>query len=553
MPPTTLLLLFLALLAGALGASSPTSFDVLVYGSTPGGVIAAVAAGRSGASTLLLDPAPRLGGMCTGGLGATDKGNTFAIGGYANEFFVRVAKHYNGSATSPEFYLEPHVAQQAFMDMLADANVTWVQTSPLGLASVSRSGTTVTGLTTAGPSPTTYSASYFIDGTYEGDFLAMAGATMAVGRESTATYGESFAGRREPYSAMDWAAVNPYVNSTTNSGGVLSPLITDAYAQPFGSGDGDVMDFNFRLCVTKSASNGLPFPAPSAYNASDWELLRRYAAVAPPTLGSYLNNIQPLPSGKFDMNNGGLISTDCAGCSWKWPNATPAERQTIWEQHKEYTLSFFHFLLTDPAVPAAVKSAFGEYRLCADEFNATGGWPEQLYVREGRRLVGDDIFTQNDVGDTHSFGNSTIFLGSYAFDGHYSHRGPCIPNPGGKGCTMWTSPNPPPPGTDVWVGGEGYPGPQTNLYQVPHTILMPRRAELTNAMAVTTPSASHVAFASLRMEPQFMVAGQAAGDIAGLLVEAGGRGAVQDVDLDVLHAKLAAEGAVLCHEAYPKC
>lgn len=548
-----------ALLAAT--AHSQWQSDVVVYGSTPGAVMSAVAAARQGLTVFLLSPTSGMGGMCSGGLGWTDKGDTFAIGGLAHEFFLRVARTYNASATEPLYSLEPHVAEETFWEML---NVTGVAAVylPLGLASVTVKDGNMTQVTDA-EAQETYSATIFIDGTYEGDLLALAGATMAVGREANTTYGESFGGRREPFSAMDWAPVNPYDNVT---GALLPFLTTDAYAAPLGSGDDKVQAYDFRLCVTKAADR-IPWSKPASYNASHYALLLKYASsTAPPTLSAYLNNIQPLPNGKYDMNNGGLLSTDLPGpVSWAWPTASLAARVDLTSALQDYQMGFLWTVANDPAFPAPVRDALSAYGLCPDEFTDNGGWPNQVYVREARRLVGDAVFTQADVEGRVAYNASSIGLGSYAFDGHYVHRGPCIPVADGQGCTMWTSPTPPPPGVEVWTGGEGYPGKNVGLYQIPHTVLLPKRAELVNVLAVTTPSASHVAFCSLRMEPQFMILGHAAGDLAALAARgvsagvwegtstAAGPIPVQDVSPAALHAALAKEGAVLCHEAYPHC
>jgi hypothetical protein len=116
-----------------------------VFGSTPAGVIAAVAAARyGGASVTLLDPSPRVGGMCSGGLGVTDRGDTFAIGGLAREFFLRNARFYNASADAPRYELEPHVAELLFLQMLAEANVTRVPVA--AVAGVRLTGARVTAL-----------------------------------------------------------------------------------------------------------------------------------------------------------------------------------------------------------------------------------------------------------------------------------------------------------------------------------------------------------------------------------------------------------------------
>ena len=68
-------------------------FDVVVYGGTAGGAIAAVSASREGLKTALLEPGTHIGGMVSGGLGWTDYGKKEVIGGAALEFYFRVGKY----------------------------------------------------------------------------------------------------------------------------------------------------------------------------------------------------------------------------------------------------------------------------------------------------------------------------------------------------------------------------------------------------------------------------------------------------------------------------
>eukprot|EP01047_Picozoa_sp_COSAG01_P125361 COSAG01_NODE_54402_length_332_cov_0.802575_1_plen_105_part_10 len=90
-----------------------------------------------------------------------------------------------------------------------------------------------------------------------------------------------------------------------------------------------VQAYNFRLCTTQNKSNMVPWPRPPRYNRSDWALLLKYAQMpvnqgktVPSQGGLGGNNHGVVPNGKHDMNNGGLISTDCVGCSWLYPNST---------------------------------------------------------------------------------------------------------------------------------------------------------------------------------------------------------------------------------------
>ena len=151
--------------ATAVDDAEQVEYDVVVYGSTPGAVVSAVAAARQGARTVLVDPAPRVGGMCSGGLGHTDRGNSIVIGGFAQEFFEHNRQHYHANETvggkpgtvchgdthgtdiGCGFYLEPHVAEGVFVQMLADAKVQHVRSNGSQVASVAKQGTVLKSLT----------------------------------------------------------------------------------------------------------------------------------------------------------------------------------------------------------------------------------------------------------------------------------------------------------------------------------------------------------------------------------------------------------------------
>ncbi len=81
------------------------------------------------------------------------------------------------------------------------------------------------------------------------------------------------------------------------------------------------------------------------------------------------------------------------------------------------------------------------------------------------------------------------------------------------------------------------------VYGIPFRALVPRESDVSNLIVPVCVSASHVAFSSIRMEPQYMMLGQAAGTAAALAVAADV--AVQRVDVGALRERLAAQGAVL--------
>jgi hypothetical protein len=596
-----MLSLLLPFIIMAIAAATPlTTYDVLVYGSTPGGVMASIAAARHNATVLLIDPSPRVGGVMSGGLGKTDKGNPVVIGGLAGEFFLRNAQVYNTNATMPEYDLEPHVAENIFLEMLREeaTRLTHFVTHGarvVSIAMTTSSPPTIRSITLDDGS--THVASVFIDASYQGDVMTRTpGVETTFGRESRIKYNESYAGRRDPYGYMDWAPVSPY-KLVDGQAQLMYPLVTNEYAAPLGDGDDKVQNYNFRLCVTKVAQPGqpghmhatrqeqhtaaLPFPKPPQYNRSDWELLFKYANVntkngtVPDKLSHYLNSFGALPNGKYDLNNGGLISTDCTGCQWSYPNASYAQRDVIHLWHKHYQQGYLWTLAHDASIDVAVRDELNTYGLCGDEFLENHGWPEQLYVREASRLVGGFMLTEREILQQHDYdaSNRSIGMGSYAFDAHYSHRGPCIPNANPKyidpkyhcygtgpddkcPCTMLTqaladflqlTPEEKVNSSIVWTGGEGYAGPNTELYQFPYELLLPKRHEVSNLLCPLTPSASHVGLATVRMEPQFMITSHSAGVAAALAALTAPVVVVHDIDLGELRRRLLKDGQILGH------
>jgi hypothetical protein len=480
--------------------------DVCVYGATPSGIAAAIAARREGCSVLLLEPTASIGGMVSGGIGRSDvdEGMSKAlIVGFADEFFGTIAKE--GYYRSPNSFWvhsyngEPSVNLQCFKRFLAQHQITPILNAKL--ASVQMNGRVIVSATFACLG--TVQAKVFIDASFEGDLLTQAGCSYFIDREANAHYGETHnrvRGLTQGASQFP-GGVDPYVEPGDPASGVL-PFVSTAALPAVGSESTQVEAFCYRLVLTNNAPNKVAIPEPTIYDPLKYELLERAI-----TAGLKANAITDLlmltelqdPT-KFDPNNQGPMSVDYVSPECReyltapWPR-----RQQIAQNIREYTLGLFKWLQTDPRVPSALKASVGSYGLCGDEFGAYGGFSPQLYIRESRRLVGD--YVMNETHMTLDNGvTDEIALGYYTADTHVVQNLILDSQVKNEGPDAFN----PPPG-----------------YKIPYRILLPKASECTNLLATFCMSASHVAFASLRVEPVLMALGQAAGIAAALAVHRG--------------------------------
>jgi hypothetical protein len=519
------LLLALGLLLLARPARAAEA-DVIVYGATPGGFCAAIAAAREGAKVVLLEPSAHVGGVNTGGLSFSDSNQTVrsTLLGLFEEWHTRIAADYAARGVKLPYNVavkdnsvwtyEPHVAARVTNAMLKEAGVKILTKQPL--EGVEKNGARIVGLrTTAG----THTAKIFIDATYEGDLMARAGVVWHIGRESRDEYGESFAGRQYPKEKM---AINGF-----DTNGLPLPFITSIRPGDDQAGEETVMVYSFRLCLTKNPANRIPFPAPKAYDPARFELVRRYFQKYPNAPLPW--DLYPLPGDKFDANNGigKMFSMGLVGEANGWCASDPKGRAALWEKHKQYTLEFYQFLTTDAAVPAKIRATMAELGLCRDEFPETQHWSPQLYVREGRRMDGRYTLTQKDIIDDPKK-DDAIAVSSFPIDSHDCRR---IALPDGVINEGTIYP--------VRIPGRrhGY------AYHVPYRAITPSASECTNLLVPVALSATHVAYSSVRVEPTWMAIGQSAGIAAALAAKAGVT--VQALDYPTLRKRLLTQNVVL--------
>jgi hypothetical protein len=505
--------------------------EVVVYAATSAGVCAAVAAAEAGAEVVLVEPGQHVGGMTSGGLGYTDIGDLRVLGGMAARFRREVAEHYRvplGAYAGPE----PRVAEAIFRRWLEHPRIELVTGCAVRSAEVR--DRRIVRITT--PDGRSFEGGVFIDASYEGDLLAPAGVRYAVGREDRGLYGERWAGRREllPGRHSMPPFISPFVDDPEGyRAGAVLPQIRSAPLAPAGSGDGGVMAYGYRVCLT-TAGDRIPFARREGYDEAYWELGRRLfhhwlRQGIEPAAGDLIGLEPNLPQGKCDGNSLGPFSLNVLdGSAWEYPEAGPGRREQLRVRHRHHAEDFLHFLTNDPAVPATVRREMARWGLPADEFGDTGHLPHQLYVREARRMTGEYVLTEHDlVGARPQY--DTIAMGSYHLDVREVQRG-----------WQWVPEHPRP---TAMVFTEGYLSVPVPPYPIPYRALVPRYADCVNLIVPVCVSASQVAFSSIRMEVQYQMMGHVAG-LAAVSALRDDR-PVQAVDIPLLQRRLRDGGQVL--------
>lgn len=517
--------------------------DVIIYGGTSGAITAAVEVVQSGKSVIVVSPDKHLGGLTAGGLGYTDTGNKSVIGGLSREFYHRVWLHYNDSSAwiwqkqneygnkgqgtvamdgknRTMWIFEPHVAEQVFGDFVAENNITIYRDEWLNRENGVKmeEGKIVSFTTLSGKK---FSGKIFIDATYEGDLMALSGTSYHVGRESTVTYNEQWNGvQTGVLHHGHWfkSKISPYKIPGDPSSGVL-PLISTDYPGEYGAGDNKIQAYCFRTCMTNHDENRLPFPKPENYDSTQYELLVR---VFDTGRKDWFGKFDDIPNKKTDTNNHGSFSSDNIGMNYDYPEASYERRNEIIKEHENYQQGLLWFVANDPRVPEDIRTEMANWGLAKDEFSDNGNWPHQIYVREGRRMIGEYVTTENDVLLKREVPRP-VGMGSYAMDSHNIQR--------------YITP-------EGFVQNEGDIGVSPPApYSISYGSLIPKKEECKNLLVPVCVSSSHIAFGSIRMEPVFMILGQSAATAACMAIEK--NIAVQDVPYDELSVKLLDKNQVL--------
>lgn len=378
-------------LLAALAAPRP---DVVVYGGTPSGVMAAIAAVRAGAKVTLIAEDRFVGGMAANGSCFVEESLRPLAAGLAREFLVSLGKRYNEPIA---WAWEPHAAEAGLTAMLKDAGVTPALRAKLRDSdAASVRGNRVQACFTADGRE--FKGGFFIDASLDGALLAAARTATATGREPFTTYNEPLAGVRRKLTVQQFDV--PVFGLDAANG--LLPEVFPVVPGNEGDGDEKLEAPAYRLVLSRNDRNRVPVRKPARYNGWRYAILVRWLESflkqkKRPAAAADLFRITPLPNNKAVFDAAAPFSLDAIGRGW---NLLTAEREALAEIQQDlidYGQGLIYFLASEPATPTPLREEIASWGLPADEFGFTNNWPALLWQRDTRRLKNDAPLTQFDL------------------------------------------------------------------------------------------------------------------------------------------------------------
>lgn len=534
----------LAILLSALTLHAQEKVDVCVYGATPAGINAAIAAKQEGASVILIEPSRWVGGILGAGIKTKqDCPEPRAVGGLTQSKIFSFGNF-------------PSVLRKDFEQWLKDENIQIIREHRV--KSATKDGVRITTLTLENappdkegiPSPAALpgspekqvQATVFIDASYEGDLMAKAGVSYSVGREASSEFNEEPAGVGK---VTNWTPIDPYVKAGDASSGLL-PMVDPDHGKPLGAADDYTQAYNYRFYVTDDPANRAAFGVPAGYDSAQYELVGRFVehlkkehADNPKVLDERLSWIFPgwMNSGEYNYQRKSLVTMAPLNVSRFYQDGDYATKSKVWRQHRDYLAGLHHFMSTDPRVPQEFREKTAKLGLKLDTHPDTNGWPNQLYVRISRRMDGPYKLTHKDVLNQ-TDEKDAVGLALYGVD-TYPPRRYVAKNPETGALGVATEGN-------MFIGGPKGTG---HPYPVPYRSITPKAEQCDNLLVPVCFSATYIAYASARMEPVFAVLGESSGVAAAQAVKA--KKPVQGVDVEALRKRLLERGQILSWSPQP--
>lgn len=521
--------------------------DVCIYSATPSGILAAIAVKEEGLSVVIIEPSKWVGGMLGAGIKPIqDCPNFEAVGGRTRELMkvLGTGKPDNDiSATELRKLINtisPRKIRSDFLEILNQHGIQVIYDHRIRSCQKKRGRITETlydyapfdntGCPVAKPERAfdlEVKAKIYIDASYEGELMARSSVSFRIGRESSCDFSENNAGSCEPTNPTP---IDPFVEEGNSKSGLL-PHIQDYFDGTTGKGDQYIQAYNFRFYVTSDPQYKVELDPPQNYDPKEYELVGRYIEYLKEntkdedSLYEKLSWIFPgwRNSGDYNYQRQSLFTMAPVGVSHLYANGDYATKSRIWKYHQNYLAGLHYFLTTDSRVPEKFREQTASLGLDIRQHPETHGWPHQLYIREARRLIGRYTITSDDVYNKTNI-DDPIALAQYGIDVYPSRR-------------IWLKKD-----GKVFVGLEGKMfigganGPTNTPYSIPYRSITPKEYECSNLLVPVCFSATHLGYASARMEPVFMMCGESAGVAAVHAIKE--NVSVQNIDMDKYEKKL---------------
>ncbi len=443
-------------LASFLLVSCVRTADVMVVGGGASGVCAAVQSARSGASTVLVEETPWLGGMLTSAGVSCIDGNYNLRSGLFGEFTDSLAARYGGyealkTGWVSNICFEPHIGQEVLSNIIAGCgDRIVVKRESKAVSFVRENGKWMVEVVGAKGRKTKWEVKVLIDCTELGDVAKECGVEYRIGMDDGKETGESIA----PGQAND----------------VIQDMTFVAILKDFGPDADKTIDKPEGYDPEVFANCAI-----NTYNDPDRAFQTIWPARDMITYGA-------LPGRKF------MVNWPIWGNDWyaNVIDSTQETREKAYSDAKNFTKCFIYFIQTELGMK--------NLGLAEDEFPAGDGFALYPYFRESRRIKGEAFFTIDAAASPfdyeHPYYRTGVAVGDYAVD-HHHFRNPDWENL--PDLHFYSIPS----------------------FNVPMGVLIPKGVDGL-LVAEKSISVSNIMNGATRLQPVVMQLGQAAGAIAAI-------------------------------------